>query len=49
MVMVFCKNLFIGELYRHLRIYGHDFQKIFWIMGIRFVNLSECMGDAFTI
>ena len=33
MGMVFCRNSFIGELYRHLnlRIYMYDYQKIFLI------------------
>ena len=30
MGMVFCKNSFFGELFRHLQIYGYDFQIYEW-------------------
>ena len=41
MVIVFCKNSFIGELFLHFRIYGYDFQKILQIYGYTFEKFLQ--------
>ena len=49
MGIVFYQNSFIGELFRHSRIYGYDFQKFSRFMGILLRNLSGFMGGTFAI
>ena len=60
MVIFFCQNSFIGELFWHSRIYGYDHQKFSrfmdillrnfsGFMGIFLRNFSEFMGGTFTI
>ena len=42
--MVFCKDVFIGELFLHFRIYGYDFQNIFQIYGYTFRKFLQIYG-----
>ena len=44
MGMVFCKNLFISELFWHFQIYGYDVQNILLLR-----NFSRFIGGIFTI
>ena len=44
MGIVFCKNSFIGELLRHFRIYGYDFQKFLRIYGYTFEKSLRIYG-----
>ena len=44
MGIAFCKNLFIGDLFRHFRIYGYDFQKMSGVMGMLLRDFSGFMG-----
>ena len=44
MGVVFCKNLFIGELLWYFWIYGYDFQKILQIYGCTFEKFLRIYG-----
>ena len=47
MDVAFYQNSFIGELFRHSRIYGYDFHKFSRFMGILLRNFSGFMGILF--